>query len=261
MAPIALLTDFGTTDWYVGAMKGAIASIAPDTPIIDITHDIPPANIRNAAYMLFAAYSTFPRNTVFCVVVDPGVGSSRKCIAVKTDDYIFISPDNGVLSWAWQSAGKFEVRAIENSSLYRRESSATFHGRDIFGPAAAHCAAGFSFNKIGTITHDFVTLPFPQPTVEEHGITTPFLSIDRFGNIITAIKQDLFNRKNGSEITLCVRGKEYLLKVKTHFEEVAEEEPLCYIGSLGYVEIAVNRGNAAQYFEVTAEDSIVMRPV
>jgi len=258
MTPIALITDFGTTDWYVGAMKGAIAAIAPDTPIIDITHDILPADIRHASYILSAAHTAFPRRTVFCVVVDPGVGGSRKCIAVKTDDYIFIGPDNGVLSWICQSAEKCEVRSIENESLYRKESSATFHGRDIFGPVAAYCAAGFPFKKIGPVTTDFVIRPLPQAVVKEGSITAPILSIDRFGNIITAIRQDTFEQKDTTEFQFTVRKQRFRCGMKTHFEEVAAGEPLCYIGSSGFIEIALNRGNAAQYFGVTTEDSIEM---
>lgn len=256
MAPVALITDFGTTDWYVGALKGAILSISPESPIIDITHDIPPGDIKRAAYILFAAQKTFPEGTVFCVVVDPGVGSSRKSIAVRNGAYYYIGPDNGVLSWGWNNRAAPEVRIIENKDLLHADISATFHGRDIFGPAAAHCAGGTPFDMLGPVLQEYVPLSFPQPETVGSTIISPLLSIDRFGNLITAITGSFITLRENITFTTHINGKEFVVRKKKFFNEVEPGEPLCYFGSLGFLEIAVNQGNAARYFGISPEDSI-----
>ena len=140
---ITLTTDFGTKDWFVGSMKGVILGIQPEVLVVDITHDVSSGDIRGGAFALAASYSFFARGTIHLAVVDPGVGSDRAAIAVQTADYLFIGPDNGVLSWALRQESIKSIRKLENEKLFLRSISHTFHGRDIFAPVAAHLSKGW----------------------------------------------------------------------------------------------------------------------
>jgi S-adenosyl-L-methionine hydrolase (adenosine-forming) len=184
------------------------------------------------------------------------VGGNRKGMAVKTGAYYYIGPDNGVLSWGWKDHAAPEIRIIENKNLLRETVSTTFHGRDIFGPIAAHCAGGTPFDLLGPVTTEYTTLPFPQPETTGRTIISPLLSIDRFGNCITAITGVSISSGESVTLTVHINGKEFAVRKKKFYGEVNPGEPLCYTGSLGFLEIAVNQGNAARIFGVSAEDTI-----
>ena len=184
---VTFTTDFGTSDWFVGTMEGVIAGISPATRVVSITHQVSPQNIRAGAFALAAACTWFPHGTIHVAIVDPGVGSQRRAIAVKTRRYLFVGPDNGVLSWALRQESLEEVRTIENSKLFLAEVSRTFHGRDIFAPVAAHLSRGLRFQDIGRQRDRFVRLPWPESTETNGQISGEIVYIDSFGNGITNV--------------------------------------------------------------------------
>ncbi|HUK81543.1 MAG TPA: SAM-dependent chlorinase/fluorinase, partial [Verrucomicrobiae bacterium] len=187
MPIIALTTDFGSSDWFVGSMKGVILGINPQVTIVDLTHEIPAGDIRAGAFALAASYKCFPRLTVHCAVVDPGVGSERAPIAVKSADYFFVGPDNGVLSYALAQEKVREVRRLDNDEYFRKPVSHTFHGRDIFAPAAAHLSNGVPMNSLGSEVNEFVRVAWPQVNIDGGVTHGQVIYIDRFGNCITNI--------------------------------------------------------------------------
>jgi S-adenosylmethionine hydrolase len=247
MSIIALITDYGKSDWFVGEMKGAMAGIAPRATIIDITNDIEPGDVKCAAFSLMASYRTFPAGTIFCVVVDPGVGTARAALAIKAGPNFFVGPDNGVLSWALRNEPAREIRRIEYPDLLPREISNTFHGRDIFGPVAAHLAEGIGLEKTGPVIKTMIEMPWRSPIHENGRITGSIVHIDRFGNAITTIDKNSVTalEKYGTELPLC-----------THFQQVPTGQGLSYIGSSGYLEIAINNANAAAIFGLHIDDKI-----
>src|SRR5262249_4470200 len=187
MSMITLTTDFGTADWFVGTMKGVILGIHPCTQLVDITHEIPAGNIRAGAFALAVSYAVFPKGTVHLAVVDPGVGTGRKAIAVQTADYVFAGPDNGVLSLALARESIKAVHQITNARLFLHPVSNTFHGRDVFAPIAANLSKGLSIRKVGPPLKEFVRLNWPEPHRSANSIQGEIAYIDRFGNAITNI--------------------------------------------------------------------------
>jgi S-adenosylmethionine hydrolase len=255
MSIIALITDYGESDWFVGEMKGAIAGIAPHATIIDITNAIEPGDVKSAAFSLLACYRTFPSATAFCVVVDPGVGTSRAALAIKAGPKFFVGPDNGVLSWALRNEPSREIRRIEYPDLLPREISNTFHGRDIFGPIAAHLAEGIGLEKTGPVISSMIELPWHTPIHEKGRIIGSIVHIDRFGNAITTIdKNSVMALHPAAHVQLEKYGTE--LPLCTHFQQVPTGQGLSYIGSSGYLEIAINNANAAAIFGLHIDDKI-----
>ena len=190
MVIIALLTDFGTRDYFVGAMKGAILFINENVHIVDITHEIAPHDVKSAAFNLRACYKDFLVGTIFVAVVDPGVGSARRAILVETEDYFFIAPDNGLLSFAFDEAENFRVCELSNEKFFYHPVSRTFHGRDVFAPCAAHLSRGAKAADFGGKIEDFIVLPekIPQRIGNEGVLEAELLFIDRFGNLITNLR-------------------------------------------------------------------------
>ncbi|SPP66095.1 SAM hydrolase/SAM-dependent halogenase family protein [Nitrospira lenta] len=186
---ITLLTDFGTKDYFVASMKGVILTIHPDARIEDVSHHITPHRIDEAAYCLQACYRAFPEGTVHVVVVDPGVGSRRRPILVKTGRYYFVAPDNGVLTPVLNMEEDVEVREIENQQYRLPSPGATFHGRDVFAPAAAWLAKGAALSSFGRLVPDPVRTNWPQPQVTTRTIIGEIVYIDRFGNLISNISR------------------------------------------------------------------------
>jgi hypothetical protein len=164
MRLITLTTDFGTRDWFVGTMKGVVLGIHPPATVVDLTHEIPPGDIRAGAFALMTACRFFPKGTVHVAVVDPGVGSRRRAIAVQTANSCFVGPDNGVLSWALMREKIKTIRLLENREFFLEPVSHTFHGRDIFAPVAAHLSRGVAVSRLGRELKDFVRLPWPCAT-------------------------------------------------------------------------------------------------
>jgi len=188
---ITLTTDFGTGDWFVGTMKGVIASLAPGTRVVDLTHDVPPGDIRSGAFALAASHRFFPKGAIHLAVVDPGVGSGRKAIAVQTAKAVFVGPDNGVLSWALAKEKIRAIHALENEAYFLQPVSPTFHGRDVFAPVAAHLSRGVPIRKFGPALKDFVRLDWPEPRARRGRIEGEVVYVDRFGNAITNLESRL----------------------------------------------------------------------
>jgi S-adenosylmethionine hydrolase len=256
MGTIALLTDYGRKDWFAGEMKGAMLRIAPEAVILDISHDIPAGDVRDAAFSLLACYCSFPPGTVFCVVVDPGVGSERAAIAARSDSYFFVGPDNGVLAWALRKEGRYSVRRIENKALLLPSPNTTFHGRDIFGPVAAHLSKDDCFDTVGEVMPGIVELSWPAVDHDRKYLLGSIVHIDHFGNMLTTIDSETIKHLDHapSKVQMVKYGTE--LPLCSHFNEVASGEGLAYLGSSGYLEIAINNANAAAIFGLTVGDKI-----
>ena len=244
---ITLLTDFGLTDVYVGVMKGAIACINSQLQVIDLTHDIPPQDVAAARFCLLSAYAYFPRNTVHVAVVDPGVGSKRRAIAVEFSGGFLVGPDNGLFGGVLEQAPAIAAVELNNSQYWRSSNpSFTFHGRDIFAPIGAHLAIGVALKQLGTEidTDSLVQLSLPKLTVGDRHIIGCIQYIDRFGNLVTNIPGDLVSQKSWSAT---IGNK--IVKGGNTYSEVSVGKSIALIGSHGWVEIAVNQGNAHQILQ------------
>jgi S-adenosylmethionine hydrolase len=254
---ITLTTDFGLADSYVGVMKGVILGIDPSATIVDISHDIAPQDVREAAYVVYTAHLYFPPDTVHVVVVDPGVGSRRRAIALRTAQACFVAPDNGVLSYVLTREEMREAVSLNNSSYHLRTVSHTFHGRDIFAPVAAHLARGVPLSELGETLTEIVTFSLPQPQVLPDGeVVGHVLHIDRFGNLILDIREGDFIL--GREIILEVAGR-HIRGLGRTFTDVPVGELVAYIGSADHLEIALREGNAAQSLGMEIGDKILLR--
>ncbi|MCW5959565.1 MAG: SAM-dependent chlorinase/fluorinase [Pyrinomonadaceae bacterium] len=244
---IALLTDFGTSDYFVGAMKGVIKTINPDCEIVDITHDIPPQDVIAASFILRSACAFFPERSILTAVVDPGVGTQRKCILVEFNDRFFIAPDNGLLSFIFNSGDPYSVREITNASYFLQPISNTFHGRDIFAPAAAHLSKGYRPDTFGDFVEQYVKIPDAKPDVRPDGsVIGEIIYIDRFGNLITNLTADLFSGNHE-----LIVGNKRIDRLSKNFAEGLVGEPLIYNGSAGFIEIGVKNGNASEILKIT----------
>lgn len=244
---ITLTTDFGTADWFVGAMKGAILSVAPRATIVDLCHGVPGGDLRAGALALWAAFRHFPRGTIHVVVVDPGVGSSRAGLAVRTADYLFVGPDNGVLSLALAEQRVRAAHRLTNERFFRQPVSRTFHGRDVFGPVAAHLARGVPLRSLGPKQSDWVRLPWPRPVREGEELRGEVVYVDRFGNAITNLGESVLAELGTEWRELrCDVGRRRRLPFASHYQEVASGEAAAVVGSSGLLEIAVNGGSAAR---------------
>ena len=253
MRAIALLTDFGSADYFVGAMKGAILSINPDAAIVDITHEIPAQDVAAGAFTLLAAYDVFPAGTIHVAVVDPGVGSTRRPIVVSALDQFFVGPDNGIFTYIYDRSPSFETFHITATNYFRHPVSTTFHGRDIFAPVAAALSTGLDVSSLGPRITDPIRLSIP---LEPDGPNAHIIHIDRFGNLITNITRDVFTE--GTKLN--INGR-----VITAFRNFfggnvgPSDEPFAIWGSAGFLEIAVNCGSAADFFGAQKGDSVVFR--
>jgi S-adenosylmethionine hydrolase len=238
---ITLTTDFGLDDHYVGAMKGVILGINPDALITDITHEIPKYDIFKAAFTARNIYPYFPKETIHIVVVDPGVGSERKPIAVQTEKGVFIGPDNGVFSFILEENKDINIIEITNPEYMLEETSNTFHARDIFAPAAAHISLGVDINELGPGIESPVLLDFPEPTISEDEIIGEVVYTDSFGNLITNIPGDFIEGYSKIHI-----DKFIIDSVASSYQDAGKGALLAIIGSSGFLEISVNRGSASE---------------
>ncbi|MBI4295927.1 MAG: SAM-dependent chlorinase/fluorinase [Chloroflexi bacterium] len=267
---ITLTTDFGLSDAYVAAMKGVILGINPQARLVDICHDIKSQNILQGAFILSTAYQFFPERTIHVVVVDPGVGTERRAIVLRTPSFDFVAPDNGVLSYVIAKSCPQAVRrgtpsvtiqppleavAITNQAYWRSPVSATFHGRDIFAPVAAHLSLGVPLEKLGEAIDWLTMLPLsqPQPT-PDGGLTGKVLHIDNFGNLITNIREsDIPQRKVEIEV-----GGRRIARLSRTFGDTCGL--LALMGSSGHLEIALREGNARELLHAEIGDTIKIRP-
>lgn len=250
---ITLTTDFGRQDGYVGAMQGVILSICPSVTLTDISHHIPPQDIRAAAFVLYQAFSYYPPHTIHCVVVDPGVGSNRRAIAVRTSHGLFVGPDNGVFSLVLTAelVNVLEAVTLTNTDYQLPRASATFHGRDIFAPAAAHLANGVPLGQLGPRAINLVRLDFEAKSQKDE---CRIIYIDHFGNLILSLTpHDIVDPE---QVTFTV-GRQVIKSLRATFADVAEGEFLAYTGSSrDHLEIGIRNGNAAQALGLKVGDLI-----
>lgn len=241
---ITLTTDFGGADHFVGVMKGVILSIAPRVRLIDVTHEIAPYDVNEAAFTIGEAWRWFPKGTIHLVVIDPGVGSARRPILVEAGGHRFIGPDNGVFS-AIYDAAPAKVRVITNTRLMLPEVSRTFHGRDVFAPAAAHLARGILPARFGKLIDDFARSSALKPQRQKpRRWTGTILKVDRFGNLITNFHIDQFPQIRTRAFEVLV-GDEIVRRLALTFSEAGIGEIFVVVGSSGYLEIASNQASAA----------------
>ncbi len=264
MTIITLTTDFGASDGYAGVMKGVILGIASDVTLVDISHDVLPQDVRGGAFVLKTASPYFPPGTIHVAVVDPGVGSERRILAVQTPRATFIGPDNGVLSWAIERESVLAFIHVNQPAYWLDTVSSTFHGRDIFAPVAAHLARGVPIERLGNAIDDLIRLPLPHPRYDAFGtLHTEVIYIDRFGDLITGIEVKLddrcgesasfglINLPNGApQLYLTSQSRVEILgqridSVARSYADVAPGDLLALVGSSGHVEVAMRNGNAA----------------
>ena len=251
---ITLTSDFGLKDPYVAEMKGVILTVNPSANIIDITHGVEKFNIRMGAFMLASAAPYFPKGTVHLAVVDPGVGTERRGILVQTKQGFFVGPDNGVLMLAAQNQGIEHTYELTNPKFMMPKVSSTFHGRDIFAPAAAHLDLGVEPSEFGPEINNAVTPDFTSVKRGNGSFIGEVLYVDSFGNIITNI-----NQKGMAQVNL-VNVKLQNLSLNLTFGKIYAQakpnEPIALIGSHGFLEIALNQGSAAEKYGVKAGDKV-----
>lgn len=249
---IALITDFGTRDYFVGAMKGVILSINRSANVIDITHHIEPQNIASANFTLRACYREFPPQTIFVAVVDPGVGSDRRAILVKTEKYYFLAPDNGLLGFVFDEAANHRVYELTEEKYFRRPVSRTFHGRDIFAACAAHLSVGLTPAELGGEISDFVRLSknFPRKT-NENEIEAHIIHIDHFGNLITNLR-----KKDLPEKFFLKIGDNKIENLRNHYAEAERNDLFMIFGSSEYLEVVAFRNSAEKLLNAKIDDAV-----
>lgn len=288
---ITLTTDFGTRDGYVAAMKGVMLLIHPDARLVDVTHEINPQDVMEAAFVLRTTTPFFPPGTVHLVVVDPGVGTDRRAVAVRSGDQWFVGPDNGVFPLVLDDKEPDEIRVLDEPSAWRSDApSTTFHGRDIFAPVAAHLDAGHSPANIGALVEDLQPLRWAMPITDNHSVQGYVAHVDRFGNCITNIRRKTLVRTGmddapalkhteaspGSPSSESGRadpdaaepnisdlpalkayvGNAVIENLHRTYGAVADGDPLLLFGSSGFLEVAVNAGSAAELLNIRKGDSI-----
>jgi len=240
---VTLTTDFGLQGSYVAQMKGVILMINPDAVIVDVSHEIPPQDIRKAAFFLMTACRFFPRGTVHLAVVDPGVGGRRKALLVQTTDGFFLGPDNGVLSLALHGKKVLRTIAIINRKFFLHEVSQTFHGRDIFAPVAAYVTRGIDPAEFGRRVARIVRLKVPKPTLAKGMVKGEVIHCDTFGNLITNIHEEfLMGRSN----CIVVAGGWKIRGLSRTYSDAPEGQPVALIGSSGFLEVCLNRGSTRE---------------
>ena len=274
--PIVLLTDFGIKDPFVGIMKGVISDIVPNVPMIDLSHSIPPGDIKRAAVTIWQSFSYFPEDSIFLGVIDPGVGTSRRGIVIVTERYKYVGPDNGLFTFVMDDAA--EVWELSNPQYQLQNPGNTFHGRDIFAPAAAYLARGIQGSQLGPRILDIVRLSDPVLNCEHNKVNGEILFADRFGNLLTSLgrftpvadtklRLDPWLRSASGSIQeiefsisrarLKLANGRLLPWVRT-FADIPTSECAVLVGSSGLLEIAVNRGNAAQVLGLSDKDPVTL---
>lgn len=271
--PIALLTDFGHQDPFVGIMKGVIADLSPAVQLIDICHEIPPGDIARAAIQLWQSSPYFPKGTIFLTVVDPGVGTARTPIIMQTKDHIFIGPDNGVFSFVVDD--NTQAWALHNPAYQQRNPAMTFHGRDIFAPAAAHAARGTLGHEFGAALPELVKLPIPTLQATERGLLHgEILYADHFGNLLTSLgkfqSQDdslwTFQPWIGDATPFTLKLHQSILQLPgggtlpwaQTFGDISANKCAAIIGSSGLIEIVANGQSAAKLLGLVSGNSLTL---
>lgn len=257
---ISLLTDFGSADHYAGAMKGVMLGICPDAQLVDISHEIMPYAIADAAFTLSQAWHCFPRGTVHLVVVDPGVGSLRRPILVEAAGHYFVAPDNGVLTMLFDAVALRHVREITASRYFRQPVSQTFHGRDIFSPVAAQVANGVPIVEFGAPIEDYQRLSFGKPARIGPGTWAgTILKVDRFGNLITNFDSESWVQRLAAEPFGMSVGGLVVSQIASNYAQMQADELFVIAGSSGFLEISRNQGSAAKAADAKAADALQLQ--
>jgi len=252
---ITLTTDFGAADWFVGVVKGVLLGLNPRLAIVDLTHDVRAGDIRAGAFALMASCRYFPKGSIHVAVVDPGVGGKRKAIAVQTQDYFLVGPDNGVLSWALRHERVRQVVGVENDDYFLKPVSRTFHGRDVFAPVAAHISRGVPIKKFGPELKDYKQLNWPEPQLVPGAVCGEVLYLDRFGNALTNIDDDTL-RTLGSRPLRVRIGRRPMFPIGDYYQAVHQGEAVAVLGSSGFLEIGINGGSAARRLGLKPGDMV-----
>lgn len=250
---ITLLTDFGTRDPFVGVMKGVILSICPTAQLVDLSHEVPPQSVLAGAFLLKSSIEYFPKGTVHLTVVDPGVGSARKAIALKSKGHYFVGPDNGLFPAALKGWGIEQVVELTEKKFQLSNPSSTFHGRDIFAPAAAHLAKSAPMARLGIKQNNWIWREIPKPFKTSQGWTGQVLWVDHFGNLITNLEGKHLSKSFRLKI-----GKTVILNLATHYAQAKKGTVMALVGSSGNLEISVNGGDAAQKLGARIGTSVVL---
>jgi S-adenosylmethionine hydrolase len=260
MRVITLLSDFGSRDQYVSEMKGTILTVCPSATIVDISHEIEKFNIRMGAFVLAAASSHFPAGSIHVAVVDPDVGGQRRGILIESQRAVYVGPDNGLLLQAALKDGIREVYSIENQSFMKTPVSSTFHGRDVFAYTAARVACGAEPSEVGPRISDPVSANNVESVVSHGRIKCEVLSVDTFGNIATTASEkdlEVAGIQVGRKIIMQTKRRPYNLETVRTYSAAPEGKPVLLIGSHGFLEVAVNKGNAAKRFRVRSGDKLI----
>jgi len=259
---VTLLSDFGLRDPYVAEMKAVILSICPGVTIVDISHEIRKFDVRMGAFILAQATPYFPDKTVHLAVVDPGVGTRRRPMVVETNRSLYIGPDNGLLMLSAHTQEVNRIHEIANPKYMLKSISTTFHGRDVFSPAAAHLAKGVPPSDFGPEIRDPMTPSFAKPVSQNGETRGEVIYVDDFGNIITNITMKDITQigvRKGETILLKLKEKDAALRLCTAYGEVPPSTPLAVIGGSGFLEVSVNQGDASRCFNVELGDAVILR--
>ncbi len=258
---ITLLTDFGDRDYFVASMKGVILTINPQARIVDLSHHVTPHQIDEAAYLLKSCYRYFPEGTVHVAVVDPGVGTGRRPLVVKTARHYFLGPDNGLFSYIFDEESEVEVREIEDQQIRLDSAGHTFDGRDLFAPAAAWLTSGRPFESLGRRIEEEVMFPIVKPRKEASGLVGAVIYVDHFGNLISNL-----TLKHVDAVRSAVSSEDVVLQIAGHrvnglvasYAEGSKVQPLALINSNGVVEIFIKEGNVALRLKVGCGAEIIL---
>lgn len=250
---VTLLTDFGDRDYFVASMKGVILNINPQARIVDLSHQIPPHRVDQAAYLLKSCYRCFPEGTVHLAVVDPGVGSRRRPLLVSSSRYFFVAPDNGLLTYVLDEETGVEVRQIENRQYRLDSKGATFDGRDLFAPAAAWLTKGQPVGSYGRLIRDYVRLPVSEPRREQHAIVGEIVYVDHFGNLISNLTPFHLKEVTGltKRATPSIRIGSFTIEgLVNSYAEGSSDVPHALINSNGHLEVFIKEGRAAEWLKI-----------
>lgn len=262
---ITLLTDFGLTDTYVAAMKGVLATLAPQAPVVDLSHGVPAQDVAAGAFLLATSYHFFPAGTIHVAVVDPGVGSERALLAAAFRDHYFVGPNNGLLAGVWQGSAPDLVVRLENPDYFLPEVSSTFHGRDVMAPVAAHLAHGVALSEFGPVVplqqadsaqSDVVPCPWPLP----RGSVGEVIHCDRYGNCITNLPASALHFDDGELQGHVEVGADTTIPCHSHYAAARPGQPLALVGSAGFLEIAVRDGDARSQLPVQRGTAVRYHP-
>jgi S-adenosyl-L-methionine hydrolase (adenosine-forming) len=259
---IALFTDFGTRDAYVAQLKGAIVSIHPTAQLLDLTHEVGAFDVRAAAYLLDASARYFPARTIFVAVVDPGVGTARRPVLLVTQaEKYYVGPDNGLFTRVIEREGFQAAYMLTQAAYFLPQVSATFHGRDLFGPVAAHLARGVYLDHFGPNLEELVRLPYARPQRMGETVVGEVIHMDHYGNIATNIPSEILTHLvPGQWLTLTLAERTHILPFVKTYEAVLPEQLVCLINSNDACEIALPHGNAAASLAIQVGDRVVLKP-